>query len=176
MEPVKVIMAPRRSEVRTLWQGVRVLEDRFVHLQERLARGGLGEQEFLESADIILGVQRVYRELKDESGRRNLRFAAEQQLSRLDEWCRWLVRKVAEEVFFRARLDLEQTLRTMLSPDAYRVYLRMTELEDMAQEITALSDTALADQLWQGELAPMLIDQLHGLPPLPPSDNETTPS
>src|SRR3970282_53867 len=96
------------------------------------------------------------------------------QLARLYEWCRWLVRKVAEECFFRVRLDLEQTLRAMLTPEAQRVYLRLAEVEEMAQEIAALPETDLAEQLWQGELAPALIDQLHGLPSLRGStDGET---
>jgi len=166
MEPVRVIRAGSHPEVAALRRGLRALEDRFLRLQQRLGREGLTEQTFLESADIILETQRHYRSLKDERGRRNLRFFSEQQLARLDEWCRWLVRKVAEECFFRVRLDLEQTLRAMLTPEAQRVYLRLAEVEEMAQEIAALPETDLAEQLWQGELAPALIDQLHGLPSL----------
>lgn len=164
MEPVKVIRAGAHPEVAALRRGLRALEDRFLRLQQRLGREGLTEQTFLESADIILEIQRHYRSLKDERGRRNLRFFSEQQLARLDEWCRWLVRKVAEECFFRVRLELEQTLRALLTPDAERVYLRLAEVEEMAQEVAALPEAELAEQLWQGDLAPTLIDQLHGLP------------
>jgi hypothetical protein len=171
MEPVKVIRAGAHPELGALRRGLRALEDRFLRLQQRLAREGLAEQTFLESADIILEVQRLYRVLKDERGRRNLRFGSEQQLARLDEWCRWLVRKVAEECFFRARLDLEHSLRAMLTPEAQQVYLRLVEVEEMAAEIAGLADADLADQLWQGELAPALIDKLHGLPPLETSPN-----
>lgn len=166
MEPVKVIRVGAHPEIGALRRGLRELEDRFLRLQQRLGREGLIEETFLESADIILEIQRRYRSLKDERGRRNLRFLSEQQLGRLDEWCRWLVRKVAEECFFRVRLDLEQTLRAMLSPEAQQIYLRLAEVEEMAQEIAALPEGDLADRLWQGELAPQLIDQLHGLPPL----------
>src|SRR4030067_1942175 len=117
-EPVRVIRAGSQPEVAALRRGLRALEDRFLRLQQRLGREGLTEQTFLESADIILETQRHYRSLKDERGRRNLRFFSEQQLARLDEWCRWLGRQVAGECLFPGPPGLEQTLRGTLTPAA----------------------------------------------------------
>ncbi len=154
-------------DLRTIWDRLHTLERRFLDLQGRLSLNAPTQREFLESADLVIEVQRVYQSLQEERGRRDLGFGIHRRLTVLEQWCRWLVRKIAEEYLFRVRLGLERDLKAMLPPTGVALYTRISELEDLSREIAELSEKTLADRLWSGELVSQLIDQLEALQALP---------
>jgi hypothetical protein len=149
-----------QPDVRMLHRELGLLEGRVHDLQARLSRDGLTDEGVLESAAIVTDLQRLYRMLQEERGRRDLRFRTERRLGRLEEWSRWLVRKVVDEFLFGARLSLERRLTAELPAPSRDLYRLMGELNDIAHEIAELPEGALAEKLWAGELAPLLIENL----------------
>lgn len=149
-----------RPEVRLLVRGFRELEQRCLALQERIGQDGLGSERLGELASIVVEIQRLYGFLQDEKGRRDLNFFTERQLTRMEEWARWLVRKIVDEYLLRARLNLEQDLRATLSDRASDYYVQSAELGDIVREISKMPDGALSEHLWQGDLVGLLVEHL----------------
>lgn len=147
------------------WQrSLRELETRFLCLQEAMGARGLTDENALEAVDIIVRVQQIYQAVEEERGRRDLVFATERRLRLLDEWGRWLLRKVVDEYVLHARVALEQRIRSALPEHATEYYRRVADLVDLAREIRTMPDAVLSEQLWQGDLAQMVIEQIHVLP------------
>lgn len=167
-----------RPEVKQLVQGFRMLEQRCLTLQEQIAGEGLSGERLVELVNIVVEIQRLYGVLQSERGRRDLSFFTERQLARLEEWARWLVRKMVDEYLLRARLNLEQNLRASLSDKASDYYTRSAELGDVAREFSKMPDGALSEHLWQGDLASLLQDHfellIQGRRPLEPAERAHT--
>ncbi len=83
-----------------------------------------------------------------------------------------MVRKLTDECFLRVRLDLEQKLKATLSKSAVELYLRIDELGDIAKEMTEMSDADLGNQMREGQLAGVLVDQLNAFSSLRGADDE----
>ncbi len=160
MDHTRVAQEEDISRVRAFQLNIRAIEDRFSILQKQLDKHGLTGTSFRETSDLIVQTQSLYRILEDERERRDLTFSTHRRLSALADWCRWMVRKLADECFLRVRLDLEWKLKAMLSSGALELYLRIDELGDMAKEIAEMSDADLGSQMRQGQLAGVLVDQL----------------
>lgn len=158
-----------RPEARVLVRGFRGLEQRCLALREQIAGEGLSGERLVELGSIVVEIQRLYGLLQDERGRRDLNFSTERQLVRMEEWARWLVRKLVDEYLLRARLTLEQNLRATLSDKASDYYVRSAELGDIARELSKMPDGALSEHLWQGDLAGLIVDQLELLLETSPS-------
>ncbi len=160
MDHSRIAQEEDPSRVRAFQLSIRAIEDRFSTLQKHLDKHGLRGTSIGETADLIVQTQSLYRILEDERDRRDLNFSTHRRLSALADWCRWMVRKLADECFLRVRLDLERKLKAMLSTGAIELYLRIDELGDMAKEIAEMSDADLGSQMRQGQLAGVLVGQL----------------
>ncbi|MDQ7827871.1 MAG: hypothetical protein QN158_10290 [Armatimonadota bacterium] len=151
-------------DIRGLHRGLRELETRFLDLQEVMGATGLTDENALEAVDIIVRIQQVHRAVEEERGRRDLAFATERRLLHLSAWGRWLLRKVVDEYVLHARVALEQRIRSALPEHAAEYYRRVADLVDLAKEIAGMPDEVLSEQLWQGDLAQMVVEQIHVLP------------
>lgn len=173
MDHSRIAQEEDPSRVRAFQQTIRAIEDRFSTLQKHLDKNGLMGTCFRETADLIMQTQSLYQVLEDERDRRDLSFSTHRRLSALADWCRWMVRKLADECFLRVRLDLEQKLKAMLSAGALELYLRIDELGDMAKEIVELSDADLGSQMRQEQLAGVLVDRLNAFATFRGADDDT---
>jgi hypothetical protein len=145
-------------------RSLRSLEARFLCLQEVMGASGLTDENALETVDIIVRLQQIYQAVEEERGRRDLAFATERRLLLLSQWGRWLLRKVVDEYVLHARVALEQRIRSVLPEHAAEYYRRVADLVDLAKEIAGMPDEVLSEQLWQGDLAQMVVEQIHVLP------------
>lgn len=172
MDDSRIAQAADPSRVRAFLLSMRAIEDQFSVLQKHLDKHGLTVACFRETADLISQTQSLYGILEDERDRRDLSFSTHRRLSALAEWCRWMVRKLADECFLRVRLDLEQKLKATLSTSALELYLRIDELGDIAKEMAEMSDADLGNQMREGQLAGVLVDQFNAFSPLRGADDE----
>lgn len=114
----------------------------------RLVRDGAGEipaEELTNELPRLSGdLVRLYRRLADLSDRRDLSYATQRKLHRLQDQCVWLYRKAHNELSFFKKLGLEARLRALVSEDAFNVYQQLLCAEDEERRLAAHDDTALA--------------------------------
>jgi hypothetical protein len=116
-------------------------EQQFVAL---LARGLVGEPPMLR----ILGdLRRVLAALAEVDGRRDMTFPTVERLRGVRARAVWLYRRLVQEQVFARKAALEQKLKSLISPEAYQVYLSLQECELEEDADRAASDEELALRL-----------------------------
>jgi hypothetical protein len=144
-----------------LRSALRDAERRFLWLQGRAADGALRDAlagYLVTLSDLRMASDRI----RDVSGRRDLSYLADRRLTALSNHCVWLVRKVSAEFLLILQLQLEQELKRVIDPDAYRMYLHLEDVADTARELEMLDDRSLMARLREGSMRETLELALSG--------------
>jgi hypothetical protein len=117
----------------------------------RLVRRGDREMNFEELKDELSifsrDLGRCYRSLADLRDRRDLSFATQRKLERMQEECIWLYQKAHREVTFFKKLSLEARLRSLVSQEAFSTYQQLLCVDDEERRFATYDDVALAGRL-----------------------------
>ncbi len=142
-----------------LRSSLRTAEHRFLSLQTRSAEGASPET-LLEYLSILADLRVVGNRLQEVSGRRDISYLADRQLTVLYHHCLWLTQRVSAEFLLLLQIQLEQELKRMIGPQAYQVYLRLEDVGDAAREVEMLDDRDLMGRLREGTLLREILDQV----------------
>lgn len=112
------------------------------HFVALVARGLVGEPPMLRILDDL---RRVLSALAEMDGRRDVTFLSLQRLQGVRTRALWLYRRLVQEQVFARKSALEQKLKSLISPEAYQVYLSLQEceLEEEAERLASDEDLAL---------------------------------
>lgn len=149
---------PTRAATDPLRSALRDAENTFLSLQRRAAEGALPEA--LSGYRAILSDLRVVSiRLREMSGHRDISYLADRRLTTLGNYCLWLTRRVSAEFLLILQIYFEQELKRLISPDAYRMYLRLEDVADVAREVEMLDDRTLMARLRDGSLLEQVVPQ-----------------
>ena len=111
------------------------VERRLLQLIKQRAAGLVSLEDFICQLSRLRGdLGRCYRQIAETNGRRDLTFSVIVSLDELDQCCQFLYRKTYLEQAFFEKLQLEQRLRTLISPEAYEVYQELLNVEERERE------------------------------------------
>ncbi len=142
-----------------LRSALREAERRFLSLQSSAAMRASTEG-LAEYLTILTDLGRIDERLQEASGRRDIPYIVDRRLTILNQYCRWLTRRVSAEFFLLLQVHLEQELKRVIAPEAYQVFLRLEEVEDAARELEKLADRELMAKLREGTLVKEVLEQV----------------
>jgi len=134
-----------------LRRDLREAERRFLSLPSGAAEGGSVEA-LSESLAILAGLRSVSDRLQEMSGRRDLSYLADRQMTVMNDHCTWLTKHVSAEFLLLLQIQLERELRRTISPEAYQLYLRLEDVGEVAREVEGLDGPELLTRLREGSL------------------------
>ncbi len=132
--------------LRYLEAAVEAAEQRFVALvsQQRLFVQNGGES---PAARIVGDLQRILRLVGELEGRRDATFPELHRLQTVRNRVLWLYRRLAQERLFARKVELEEKLKSLVSREAYEVYLELQACEVEEEADRAATDEELAGRL-----------------------------
>ena len=118
-----------------------VLEARFLYLIREGARNELSPEGIAEELALLTrDLRRSFRRLPEIQERRDLSFKMCKELQDIEEHCIWLFRKIRAQQAALRKLDLEGKFRHLVSPDAFRLYESLLDLDDDERESVCSDD------------------------------------
>jgi len=148
-----------RSSLDPVRAALRQAERRFLSLQSA-AVARPSTEVLAEYLAILADLRGVDERLREAAGRRDIPFIVDRRLTFLNEYCRWLIRRVSGEILLTLEIHLEQELKRTMAPEAYQMFLRLEEVEDAAREIETLPDRELMARLHEGTLLREVLEQV----------------
>ncbi len=142
-----------------LRSALREAERRFLSLQSDAAARATNEV-LAEYLTILTDLATIDENLQGASGRRDIPYLVDRRLTILNDYCRWLTRRVSAEFFLILQVHLEQELKRVITLEAYRAFLRLEEVEDVAREVETLTDRELMVKLREGTLVKEVLEQI----------------
>ncbi len=132
--------------IRYLEAALDAAEQRFMTLlaQQRLFSDNGGEPPAMR---LVGELRRVLRAVTELEGRRDITFEDLHRLHALRTRTLWLYRRLVQERLFARKVQLEERLKSMISPEAYEVYLEL-----QACEVEEHADQAATDEEVAGRL------------------------
>jgi hypothetical protein len=120
---------------------VEMLDARFLHLLREGAAGVIPPEQLAnELAGLERDVKRCFQRLTEVRERRDLSFKTAQELLEIDRHCIWLFRKLRVQQAFLKKLALEAKLRTLVSEEAFNIYLMLLNLDEEERQSLASDD------------------------------------
>jgi hypothetical protein len=130
---------------------LREAERRFLSLPGG-ASEGLSAEAMSECLAILTSLRGISDQLQEMAGRRDLSYLADRRLTVMHDHCAWLASRVSAEFLLLLQIALERELRRVISPEAYQLYLRLEDVEEVAREVEALTGPAILARLRDGTL------------------------
>jgi hypothetical protein len=159
---VKARVVPRGDPVRTAVEALRArladAEHRFLALLSRIGQG-ISRDVLVECLEILAELREVAARLHEMAGRRDISYFADLRLTALRNHCLWLARRTSGEFLLLLQIHFEATLRRLIGPNAYQIYLRLEDVEDVAREVETMSDHDLLGRLRDGTLLRENVEQ-----------------
>jgi hypothetical protein len=125
-----------------------VLEARFLYLIREGARGALSADGIAgELALLARDLRRSFRRLPEIQERRDLSFNTTKELREIEERCIWLFRKIRVQQASLRKLDLEDKFRHLVSPDAFRLYESLLDLDEEERESILSRDEKIRNRI-----------------------------
>lgn len=163
---VKARIIPRGDPVRAAVEALRArladAEHRFLALLGQIGQG-ISRDALVECLELLAELREIAGRLHEMAGRRDISYFADLRLTALRNHCLWLVRRTSGEFLLLLQIHFEATLRRLIGPNAYQVYLRLEDVEDVAREVESMSDHDLLARLRDGTLLRENVEQM--LPP-----------
>lgn len=132
--------------LRYLEAAVDAVERHFVTLisRQKLFTDSGGET---PAARVVGDLRRVLRAVVELEGRRDATYPDLHRLRTLKARTVWLYRRLAQERLFSRKLQLEERLKSLISPEAYEVYLELQACEVEEEADRTATDDDLAARL-----------------------------
>mgnify|MGYP000654579733 CR=1 FL=1 len=139
------------------------MDARLLRTVQRAARHARPLRELTaDLRDLLEDLHHSYLRLAQLLDRRDLRYTDEVRLRRLLRHHVWLYRRIHLEHFFLCKLQLETTLRALVSQEAFEVYQHLQAVEDLEKLLLRRTDGEIrqamqegnTDELWIQELSP----------------------
>lgn len=99
------------------------------------------------AARVVGDVRRVLSSVVELEGRRDATYPDLHRLRTLRARAVWLYRRLAQERLFSRKLQLEERLKSLISPEAYEVYLELQACEVEEEADRTATDDDLAARL-----------------------------
>ncbi len=96
---------------------------------------------------LVADLRRVLTAVVELEGRRDVTFPHLDRLRTLRARAVWLYRRLLQERLFARKVQLEETLKSVISPEAYEVYLELQACEVEEEADRASTDEELAARL-----------------------------
>lgn len=130
---------------------IATLERRLLLLITDRTRGVISLADFTSGLALMLpDLESCYRRLRGMAELRNLGFKTIRMLQELEEACVWLYKKIRLEQTFFQRLNLDATLRSLVSPEAFDLYQDILDIAEWERVFLRQSDAEIR-QLLLGE-------------------------